>query len=115
MTHTTDTQQNCPNDPSCPAKQSQRNQRENCEPRNRAMRAWRDRKDDVTAVELSPGQQVQRCRKHSYPRGNSNGMQVNPAHWNIRDRTCAANDNQQFANEMKNQRVSEINTRNCLT
>jgi hypothetical protein len=65
------------------------------------MRPWRNRKYNVAAIELATGQQVQRSRKHSHPRGNGNGMQADPAQWNIRQRTRASNRDQQFANELK--------------
>lgn len=65
------------------------------------MQPRRDRKNDVAAIELASGQEVERSCKHSYPRRRGDRMH--------QERRGGDADMQQARRHVEHQRESELN------
>ena len=68
-------QQNRPHKPSHPQIVGHGQKNQDGQPRHQLVRARRNRKNNVPAIELPAGQQVQRSRKHPDPRRNRHRVQ----------------------------------------
>src|SRR5579864_1714642 len=96
-------QHHCPQQPAGPEKPGERQQDDNGPGRNPTMRARIDGKDDVTAIELPAGNQVQGRGKHSYPGSQSRGMENHLTGAELGDGCVAACGDKEMMGQLKDQ------------
>jgi hypothetical protein len=92
-----------PNDPSCPEIPSQRQKDEDRQERDSRVKFGIEGEDDVSAVELSSGNKVERGGKHSYPCGDGDGMEEEPVRIELRGGGPAAQSVQAVVRELEDQ------------
>ena len=75
------------------------------------MRPGRNRKNDVPAVELAAGQQIQRRREHSDPGRNRSGMKKHSIERQSRHTLAAPRQHQQPMNHLEDEGQAKLKIR----
>src|SRR5262249_365304 len=71
-------------------------------------------KDDVAAIKLSTGNQIERRGKHSHPRSHCGGMQIELAGIHVRCRSLATECGKNHLSQFENQRKAKQLGIGCL-
>src|SRR5262249_44100597 len=96
-----------PQQPAKPAIPGERKQYHNRQQRGSTVGARINGKDDVAAIELSAGNQVERCGKHSHPGCYSRRMQIELAGIHVRRSSLASECSQNHLTQFENQRKAK--------
>src|ERR1700739_3283648 len=102
MPQAADLQKNRPDKPSCPqvVRHGQKNQ--NSRPRYDFVSTGNNRENNMSAIQLTTGQQVERRSQHTYPGGDGRRMKQGAAQWQASRSLQNPNRSQQTMHYMEN-------------
>src|SRR5580698_7735728 len=104
MAHSGECEDDGPNQPAHPEEDAERNQQTDGRPRDPFVCSRRYRVNNMSAIELPARQEVERGGKHSYPRCDTDRVQIKRAQW----RVTVGQRGQEMMKHVKDQRIPEL-------